>query len=168
VTFEAIFESELPYVWHALRRLGVPERDREDLVHDVFLIVHRRLAEYDRLRPLRPWLFGIAYRRAADYRRLSRHRREVFVETSEPADAGPSAEDSVAAGEARALLGEALDLIDYDRRAVVILHDLEDVPVPEIARALSIPLRTAYSRLRVGREELTAATKRLALRKARP
>src|SRR5688572_25523780 len=46
-TFRALFEAELPYVRHTLRRLGVRERDVEDLTHDVFVAVHRGLPGYD-------------------------------------------------------------------------------------------------------------------------
>lgn len=161
VTFRSIFDAELSYVWGALRRLGVPERDREDLVHDVFVVVHRKLAEFDTSRPLRPWLFGIAYRRAADYRRLSRHRHEVHEEFDEPAAGVPSAEEALVAHEAQALLARALDRVDHDRRAVLILHDLEGWPMADIAASFDIPVRTGYSRLRVGREELAAAVRRL-------
>src|SRR5678816_2857953 len=65
-TFEEIYAEQLDYVWHSLRRLGVDDRDREDLAHDVFLVVYRRLASYDPACSLRAWLFGIAYRVVAD------------------------------------------------------------------------------------------------------
>src|SRR5690349_23546888 len=75
--FPAVFREHLGYVWHALRRLGVRERDLEDVTHDVFLAVFRKLEQYDPARPLRPWLFGFAFRVASDYRERARHRWEV-------------------------------------------------------------------------------------------
>src|SRR6185295_3483972 len=68
-TFRAIYRAHVGYVWSSLRRLGVPERDVEDVAHDTMFAVYRKLAEYDPSRPLRPWLFGYAYRFAADYRK---------------------------------------------------------------------------------------------------
>ena len=68
-TFRQIYEAELGYVYTSLRRLGVKVRHLEDLTHDVFLVVHRKLDDYDSSRPLRPWLFGIAYRVALDHKR---------------------------------------------------------------------------------------------------
>ena len=56
----------------------------------------------------------------------------------------------------------ALDRVDIGRRAVFILADLEGRAVPEIATELGIPLNTAYSRLRLAREEFAAAALRLA------
>ena len=72
--FRTIFEQELSYVWHTLRRLGVRGDDVRDQAQEVFMIVHRLLPEFDRTRPLRPWLFGIAFRVASAYRDKARYR----------------------------------------------------------------------------------------------
>jgi RNA polymerase sigma-70 factor (ECF subfamily) len=168
-TFRALFEAELPYVRHTLRRLGVREHDVEDLTHDVFVAVHRGLPGYDPERPPRPWLFGIAFRVASDYRRRSRFLREVGYEKHEdPIDASPPADEQLVAEQARRLVLEALDDVELDRRAVLILHDIDGHSVPEIARTLAIPLNTAYSRLRLAREQFKAAVKRVRLRRGEP
>jgi RNA polymerase sigma-70 factor (ECF subfamily) len=159
----AIFDEHFDYVWATLRRLGVREADREDLVHEVFLKIHKRLADYDDSRPLRPWLFGFAYRVAADHHRLARHRVEVLGTPGEAVADNVPADQRVAALEERELLLEALHTIDLDRRAVLVMHDVDDVPVPQIAEMLDIPLNTAYSRLRLAREQLASAVTRLRL-----
>ena len=76
--FRALFENQFDYVWTSLLRLGVHARDVEDVAQDVFEHVHRRLDEYDRSRPIRPWLFAFSFRCASDWRRLARHRVEVL------------------------------------------------------------------------------------------
>jgi RNA polymerase sigma-70 factor (ECF subfamily) len=157
----AIFDEHFDYVWATLRRLGVRDADREDLVHEVFLKIHTRLADYDASRPLRPWLFGFAYRVAADHHRLARHRVEVLGAPGDAADDTVAADERVAALEERDLLLSALQTIELDRRAVLVMHDIDDVPVPEIAQMLDIPLNTAYSRLRLARGQLGAAVTRL-------
>jgi RNA polymerase sigma-70 factor, ECF subfamily len=161
----AIFDEHFDYVWATLRRLGVRDADREDLVHEVFLKVHTRLADYDESRPLRPWLFGFAYRVAADHHRLARHRVEVLGAQGEAAGDTVPADDRVAALEQRELVLAALDTLELDRRAVLVMHDIDDVPVPEIARLLDVPLNTAYSRLRLAREQLAGAVTRLRISK---
>ena len=107
----AIFDEHFDYVWATLRRLGVSEADREDLVHEVFLKVQSRLADYDDSRPLRPWLFGFAYRVAADHHRLARHRVEVLGSQGETAAENVPADERVATLEDRdlLLLGAATD-----------------------------------------------------------
>jgi RNA polymerase sigma-70 factor (ECF subfamily) len=157
----AVFDEHFDYVWATLRRLGVRDADREDLVHEVFLKVHARLPDYDPTRPLRPWLFGFAYRVSADYHRLARHRFEVFGESPDVAAANQPADERIAAFEKRDILLEALKTLNLDQRAVLIMHDLDETPMPEVARLLEIPLNTAYSRLRLAREQLGVTARRL-------
>jgi RNA polymerase sigma-70 factor (ECF subfamily) len=157
----SIYRSEFAYVWKTLRRLGAPLADLEDLAHDVFVVVHRHLGDYDPARPLRPWLFGIAMRVVSDHRRVGRNAREIPGQNLEPVDSTPSAEERLGDREARELLMRALDDLDLEQRAVLVMHDLDELPVPEIASTLSIPLNTAYSRLRLARAAVAASIARL-------
>ena len=158
--FLSIYRSEFPYVWKTLRRLGAPAQDLEDLAHDLFVVVHRHLNDFDPDRPLRPWLFGIAVRVVSDFRRSPRSAREILGETAEPVDGAPSPHERLEGTEARAVLMKALDGLDLDRRAVFVMHELDEIPVPEIASTLAIPLNTAYSRLRLARVDVSAAIQR--------
>lgn len=166
--FGSIFEEQLTYVWGSLRRLGVRHADLEDQAHEVFLRVHARLKDYDTARPIRPWLFAFVFRVASDYRRLALHRVEVLGASPEAVDPERPADLRIQAAEDRALLLAALDAVEIDRRAVLILHDIDEVPVPAIAEALGIPVGTAYSRLRLGREELATALRRLRKQRGDP
>lgn len=147
-------------MWKTLRRLGAPPQDLEDLAHDLFVVVHRHLSDYDPDRPVRPWLFGIAVRVVADFRRSPRGGREVLGETAEPVDSAPTPHERMESTEARSVLMKALDGLDLDRRAVFVMHELDEIPVPEIASTLDIPLNTAYSRLRLARTDVAAAIQR--------
>jgi RNA polymerase sigma-70 factor (ECF subfamily) len=158
--FAALFREHLAYVLQALRRLGVRERDLEDVTHDVFLAVYRKLEQYDTRRPLRPWLFGFAFRFASDYRELARHRLEIVAET-QATDERPSALDRALQNEALEVARQALASLELGRRAVFILHELDDCAMPEVATALGIPLNTAYSRLRLARADVAATVRRL-------
>lgn len=161
--FPGIFEAHFDYVWNTLRRLGVQRADVEDVTHDVFVAVLRKLDQYDPERPLRPWLFGFAFRVASDYRELARHRFEHAAEEGELEDGRPSALDNAMQHQELGLAKRALAALELGRRAVFILHELDDCPMPEVARALGIPLNTAYSRLRLARADLAAAARRLRL-----
>lgn len=166
-TFAEIYAAELDYVWRSLRRLGARAADLEDLAHEVFLVVHRRLGDYDPTRPLRPWLFGIALRVAAAGRRKAGRdapRAGAGDDAPEAADPQPGADVELEARESRDLLLAALARVPIEQRAVVVLHDIDGLPVPDIAQALELPANTIYSRLRLGRDKLAAAVKRLRAR----
>jgi RNA polymerase sigma-70 factor (ECF subfamily) len=159
--FEAIFEAELTYVWTSLRRLGVQTRDLEDVAHEVFLKAYENLPQYDPARPIRPWLFAFAFRFASDYRRLARHRTELYGDDEPGRAGGPDAEQMLLQRQRQELVGRALEAIEIERRAVFILHELDEEPMPVVAQTLGIPLNTGYSRLRTAREEFTTALRRL-------
>jgi RNA polymerase sigma-70 factor (ECF subfamily) len=160
VDFQTLYKQQLAYVWRTLRRLGVRERDLPDLVHDLFVVVFRKVSQYDPSRPVKPWLFGIAFRVVSDYRRSARYRREVLGDPPETKDHAPAADEQLAVNEAREFVTKILDELDLERRAVFVMHDLDEQPVSQIAATLDIPTATAYSRLRLAREDVAAAMKR--------
>jgi RNA polymerase sigma-70 factor (ECF subfamily) len=163
-TFDEIYRAEFAYIWRTLRRLGVPEKDVEDLTHDVFVVVSRRLHDYDVSRPLKPWLFGIAFRLASEDRRRVRNRVELLGEGFEARDGAPSAVELLEADERRQLVLDCLQTLDLDQRAAMILVDIDGESPTEVAAALGIPLPTVYSRLRIGRTRFAAAVRRAKLR----
>jgi RNA polymerase sigma-70 factor (ECF subfamily) len=156
---ESVLEADRALVQRALRALGVPPRDLCDVTHDVFVIAAVHQARYDPSRPRRPWLLGIARRAAADYAGLARHRRERFTEEGCPdgRDDRPSAQEALESREAQRLVAEALAALADDHRAVLVMHDVEELRMPQIAADLAIPLSTGYSRLRLARAALKAA-----------
>lgn len=159
--FPELFEAHAKYVWITLRRLGAGAGELEDLTHEVFLQVFRRLDQYDASRPIRPWLFAFALRVASEDRRRLRRRPEVASELSDSPDFGPTPIDELLAAERRQLARSALDELELNRRAVFILHELDGYAMPEVARSLGIPVATAYSRLRLAREDFALITRRL-------
>jgi len=162
--FETTYKAEFDWVLRTVMRLGVRERDVEDLVHDVFIAFYRTMDGFDVDRPLRPWLFGVAFRVVSDYRRRASFQREqpdaqgADLRTSH----APSPHDSLERNERRRLVLLALEELPLDQRAVFIGVELDETPVPELASALQIPLNTCYSRLRLARARFAAAIERLA------
>jgi RNA polymerase sigma-70 factor (ECF subfamily) len=149
------YQHELDYLMRTLQRLGVDAEDLEDLAHEVFLVLQRTWQNYDPTRALKPYLFGIAFRVAASHRR--RRWREVPFAVVDRPDQAPHPDRALESSQARALVLAALHRIPLPRRAVLVMHDLDEVPVQDVAATLAIPLFTAYSRLRKARRELEAA-----------
>ena len=161
-----VFQREFRYVWNHLRRLGVHERDLEDVTHEVFVRVHDQLPLFDEARPLRPWLFGIALGIAINYRRLARHRVDLVAELPEQSDPSGAADEVLLQRERAALVHAALQKVQIEQRAVLVLHELDGCSIPDVATTLGLSLNTAYSRLRLGREAFRVALRRLASRRA--
>ena len=153
------FERELDYIFETLRRLGAAPREVEDLAQEIFVVLHRNWPNFDATRPLRPYLFGVAFRIVCAHRR--RLAREIPYAALDAADGAASPEGSMQSKESIALLHAALDRVPLPRRAVVVMHDLDGVPIAEIAKRLSISRFGTYARLRKARKELAVAVRRL-------
>ena len=160
--FDAIYDAQFDFVWRTARRLGVPESAADDVVQDTFVVLHRRLAEYDGETPIRRWLLGIVTRVVADHRRRYRRKDAACVphpEESEralPSNApAPSAEAEQS--EAVRLLDALLTELDEDKREVLVLAQLEEMTVPEISELLGANVNTVYARLRAARRDFDAA-----------
>lgn len=146
--FRRLFEAELPFVLRTLRRLGVSDADLSDVAQELFLTVLGRLHEVVDPSSVRKWLYAFCVRFSSNYRRLARHRAICMDDNVERT----LSDDVREAAAARDLVLSALDKLDFDRRLVLVLHDLEGVSAPEIAAMIDIPLNTVYSRIRLARE----------------
>jgi len=148
------FQRELNYVYRTLQRMGTPRFEIEDLMQEVFVVLRRSWTEYDPARPLRPYLFGIMFRMASAHYR--KRKREVAIGDIDLDDTRPGPDEMLQSKQERAMVLAALEGIPLPRRAVLIMHELDDVPIREIASVLGIPLFTAYSRLRKAHREFEA------------
>ncbi len=159
MTLEEVYREHFRFVWRVLRRLGVPESDVQDATQDVFLVVHRKLAEFEGRSQLRTWLFSICLGVARNRRRKPHHRYEVAgaMELDEHADASADQDAQAQRRQGLALLESLLEQIDLDQRVVFTLFELEGMTGEEMAEMLGIPLGTVYSRLRQGREAFRQA-----------
>jgi RNA polymerase sigma-70 factor (ECF subfamily) len=152
----AALASHFSTVWRALRRFGVHERNADDAAQHVFLQFASRLDIVERGRE-RPYLLGIAAKVAANVRRQQARSRE------EPADdldaqlgEAETPESLLDQEQRRQRLDVALATLPDEQREVFVLYELEGFSLPEIARALELPLGTATSRLRRARAAFEA------------
>jgi RNA polymerase sigma-70 factor (ECF subfamily) len=160
-SFRDIFTRHARFVGRALKALGVMDADLDDVCQDVFLVVHRRLDEFEGRCSLRSWLYAISVRVAADYRKsayVTRLRtREALTELPAPCELGRP--------EARLLLSPALAALSDDTRDVLLLHEIEGFSVPEAADILGCPVQTAYTRLQSAHHQVGRFLRRAQLAK---
>jgi RNA polymerase sigma-70 factor (ECF subfamily) len=156
-SFRELFDAHGPYIWRTLRRLGVREADAKDMCQEVFVVVHRRLPDFDGTASVRTWVYGIAVRVASQYRRRAVHRHEELSDQIPEIVSTPPQDDTLYGKWLLERLNAALDRLDENQRVVFVLYELEELTMTEIASALGCPLQTAYSRLRVARETVRKA-----------
>jgi RNA polymerase sigma-70 factor, ECF subfamily len=165
LVFDSVYARHFRAIWRTLRRLGVRDAQLDDAAQDVFIVVYRKLAEFDG-RSLRGWLYAIALRVASDYRRDAARRSSLALGDL-VADAALGPARITERNESIALLHTLLDQLDVAKRTVFVLGELEQLSAPEIAEALGVNLNTVYARLRAARIQFDAALTRHRLRTER-
>ena len=172
--FDQVYEDYFALTWRTARRLGVPEAAADDVVQDVFLVVHRRLADYDGRAAFKHWLLGIVTRVVADHRRTYARKQSKCVPPPEDRDGaeamaspGPAPSDVAEQAEALRLVVHLLDELDREMREVLVLSEFEEMSAVEIAECLGLNVNTVYTRLRVARRAFDAAHSRYRARAVR-
>lgn len=159
--FAELYREHFAWVWRTARRLGVDHGEVDDIVQETFLTLHRHLEHSDAPESLRGWLFSVLFRAVQRHRRSSRRRKALHEEGSNVAAmTGVTArapDVSLENGERIRLLEQILDTLDEDRRAVIVLAEIEEKSGSEIAEILGINVNTVMSRLRLAREHVEAA-----------
>ena len=164
--FATVYDDHVKFVWRVLGRLGVAHPDLEDVCQEVFIVVHRRLGDFEGRSSLRTWIYGIALRCASDHRRRAARRQPSAAPVAEVALASSQLED-LDAREARATLERLLELLNPEKREVFVLFELEELSMAEITALVGCPLQTGYSRLHAARATVAAAASRMRAKELR-
>jgi RNA polymerase sigma-70 factor (ECF subfamily) len=164
--FNALFLENYAFVCRALRSMGVDAASVEDRAQDVFVVLHRRIGDYDETRDVRSWLWGIARRVASTHERTQvRADRKLRALPDAPQARGP--EERVRLREDAEFVAGVLATMPDDQQQVFVLTEVESMSAPEIADALGIKLNTVYSRLRTARARFRDAVARRRKREGR-
>jgi RNA polymerase sigma-70 factor (ECF subfamily) len=154
-SFEAIYQHYFDFVWSSTRRLGVSPPTTDDVVQEIFMVIHAKLHTLRQAHSLRSWVYGIVRRTVSSHHRSQRTKAATGAAYALEADAlqpmSPTPLDLTTQNDQVKLLWRLLESLDPTKREVFILAQLEEMTAPEIAEALEIPLNTAYSRLRAAR-----------------
>jgi len=149
---KSVYQEHVHFVWRVVRRLGVPDHSVSDVVQDVFLIVHRRLPDFDNRAPMRAWLAGICRGVTQNHLRSIR-RREARLRLV-ALDHGPATDGAMERADLGRQLGDALDELEDDQRLAIVLIDIEGLTPAEVADIAGVSRNTIYSRLRLARRKL--------------
>ena len=136
IPFPRVYKEYFGFVWRSARSLGVRPAALDDVVQEVFVIVHRRLPEFEGRSALRTWLSGILLNVVRHHRRSlvrkSPHEleREQACDPDELASAASDPYETAVQAEGTRLLQRLLDGLDDEKREVFVLAELEELTVP--------------------------------------
>ena len=165
--FERIYDEHVDFVWRSARRLGIDEAAADDVVQRVFLVVHRRLKEFEGRSSMKTWLFSILLHTIRDHRRALRRKSPHLL--SEPSDPDAIADTCVAhnpeealeRAEASRIIDALLDTLEEEKRIVFVMAELEQMTAIEIGQATGLDPKAVYSRLRAARTDFERAASKL-------
>ena len=156
-SFDEVYDRHFRFVWRVLRASGLPPSMVEDAAQDVFVVVHRRLSEFEGRSDIRTWLFRIARWVVTSERKKLRakqaHETDDQDAVSEVRDRSAGPFELLARGEAVQRLEGVLGRMDPEKRMAFLLMDIEEMKAGEVAELLEINVNTVYSRLRLAREQ---------------
>jgi RNA polymerase sigma-70 factor, ECF subfamily len=161
-----IYDAYFDFVWRNARRLGVPEASADDVAQDVFVIVQRRMFTYDGRSSLQAWIFGILIRVVREQRRSYRrkHSRDEPLEPELDRGAcvapGPTPVEQLEREQRVRLVDQLLNQLDEDKRTLLILSELEEWTLREIAEFYGSNINTIFSRLRAAKRDFERAYER--------
>jgi RNA polymerase sigma-70 factor (ECF subfamily) len=167
IAFEQLYDDQVDFVWRSARRLGVEASSADDVVQQVFLVVHRRLTEYEGRSSTKTWLFGILLFVVREHRRTLRrkspHRDQPPTDPDSVIDptGASDPERSLERAEASRMIDELLESLEGDKRIVFVMAELEQMTPAEIAALTGLPPKTVYSRLRAARTDFERAAARM-------
>ena len=167
--FESIYRQYFDFVWSSVRRLGVGPHAVDDVVQEVFIVIHSRLHTLERPEALRSWIYGVVRRTVSGHHRSQRLKETSGVNLAAEPDVRLRPQtpfDLAEQNDQVKLLYSLLEELDEPKREVFVMAELDELTAPEIAEILEIPLNTAYSRLRAARQAFDAAFERRAVPRA--
>lgn len=154
--FTDFYDDWYDSVLRWLRALGAPEADREDIAQEVFVVVGRRLRSFDGKNPA-GWLYQITKRQVRDFRRrtwikniFNREHTDAVNDVPDE-HAGPAA--ALERKQNQRVLSALLAKMNPDRRAALVLFEVDGLSGEEVARIQGVPLNTVWKRLHVARRE---------------
>lgn len=171
-SFEQVYDAQLDFVWRSARRLGVDDGAVDDVVQQVFLVVHRRLHEFEGRSSTKTWLFAILLNAVREHkrtlRRKSPHREGAATDPDTLVDprAANNPERALERVEASRMIDELLESLEGDKRVVFVMAELEQMTPAEIAHATGLDAKAVYSRLRAARIDFERAAAQLRRREA--
>jgi RNA polymerase sigma-70 factor (ECF subfamily) len=162
-SIQSVYRQYFNFVWSSAQRFGAEAEALDDVVQEVFIVIHAKLPHLERPEALRSWIYGVVRRTVSTHRRARRARTAAGLSAVAECDAEspePTPFERTKVNAELELLAKLLSELDEPKREIFELVELQELSVPEAADVLELPVNTAYSRLRAARQAFEAALAR--------
>lgn len=166
--FRTVYETYFPFVWRYAANRGVPPMAIDDVVQEVFVVVHHRLASFEGRSSLRTWLAGVSRNVLRDYLRKRGNQKagDSLDDNVEIKADGVGPAEALERKAAVELLDGLLDQMTELQREVFMLCDIEQLSAVEVAEMLNVNENTLRTRLRAARQVFNAGVTRYRAKRA--
>lgn len=154
--FDVVYDEHFSFVYRRVRQLGVRDAMVDDVVQEVFVVIHRRLDSFEGRSSMRAWVAGVTRRVVQDQVRRKRNQPSGTPITGEWVDPRPTPDQDLERRRAFAALSTLLSRLSPEHREAFYLHEMEGMSGREIAEAVGIPEDTAWSRIKAARRRINA------------
>jgi len=160
--FAEVYSSTFSAVWRFAASHGIHGSDLEDVVQEVFVVVHQKLGAFEGRSSVRTWTIGIALNviRAFRRRRATRKLGEQIDDFPEPAVPTGGPPDLVEARQEAEFLFAFLEELTEAQREVFVVCEIEGLSVVDAADLLEVNENTLRTRLRSARLALNEAVRK--------
>ena len=155
--FEQVYKAYAPFVYNVAYRMVEAREDAEEVVQEVFIIVHQKLGSFMFRSSLKTWIYRITSNCAINL--LNKRTRDTkgkvdiddalrFVSTE------PETKLIIEKEDINYKLNVLLQQLNSEEKACIILRNIEGLSYEEIAKSLKVNLNTVRTRLKRGREKM--------------
>lgn len=161
VAWKELYDAHFDFVFRVARRLGIPADDAEDVVHDVFVVAHRRLDQFREGR-MSTWLYRITANIVSDRHRSRRVRDSLdIVRTWFWGATVPTPEDIADKRSNGRAIERILGRMSPKKREVFALFELDGLSGEEIAEHVGCPVGTVWTRLHHARRDFVRLARKM-------
>lgn len=152
LSFREVYDRFFAFVWRSAANRGVRPAALDDVVQEVFIVVHRKLSDFEGRSSMRTWIASIVRWVVTDYVRKRGNQPAGDELPEQTASTGALPLEALEQKAAVQLLDTLLSKMSEEQREVFVLHELEHMSGIEIAEITGVNENTVWSRLRAARK----------------
>jgi RNA polymerase sigma-70 factor (ECF subfamily) len=156
--FETFYHAYKQLVRSIIFKLCAPH-DIDDVVQDTFIKIWTKRHTFKNNASFKTWIYRVAYNQAIDHQRKTIRSRKKMDQLHSVAENMSKSVPNTSQSPEQQLTGQqtlhlSLQHLEFSLRAPLVMHNLEGIPIDEVAKILEIPIGTVKSRLHTARKKL--------------